>query len=82
MVIPLFPKLQPFDHILFHLLNVLLLVEWEVRNHIPSGTVLKALSSGGENGPWMKLMRAEITIEDFLQEFRKLCSEIVSDKHT
>uniref|UniRef100_A0A8D1V3J1 Acyl-CoA dehydrogenase family member 10 n=1 Tax=Sus scrofa TaxID=9823 RepID=A0A8D1V3J1_PIG len=76
MVIPLFPKLQPFDHILFHLLNVLLLVEWEVRNHIPSGTVLKALSSGGENGPWMKFMRAEITIEDFLQEFRKLCSEI------
>lgn len=56
--------------------------EWEVRNHIPSGTVLKALSSGGENGPWMKFMRAEITIEDFLQEFRKLCSEIVSDKHT
>uniref|UniRef100_A0A4X1U0Q9 Acyl-CoA dehydrogenase family member 10 n=1 Tax=Sus scrofa TaxID=9823 RepID=A0A4X1U0Q9_PIG len=50
--------------------------EWEVRNHIPSGTVLKALSSGGENGPWMKFMRAEITIEDFLQEFRKLCSEI------
>uniref|UniRef100_A0A8C3WBX7 Aminoglycoside phosphotransferase domain-containing protein n=1 Tax=Catagonus wagneri TaxID=51154 RepID=A0A8C3WBX7_9CETA len=50
--------------------------EWEVWNHIPSGTILKALSSGGENGPWMKFMRAEITTEDFLQEFRRLCCEI------
>ncbi|XP_059884056.1 acyl-CoA dehydrogenase family member 10 isoform X4 [Delphinus delphis] len=50
--------------------------EWEVQNHIPSGTILKALISGGENGPWMKFMRAEITTEDFLQEFGRLCSEI------
>ncbi|KAB0392469.1 hypothetical protein E2I00_006820 [Balaenoptera physalus] len=51
--------------------------EWEVQNHIPSGTILKALISGGENGPWMKFMRAEITTEEFLQKFGRLCSEIV-----
>ncbi|KAJ8779333.1 hypothetical protein J1605_012795 [Eschrichtius robustus] len=50
--------------------------EWEVQNHIPSGTILKALISGGENGPWMKFMRAEITTEEFLQKFGRLCSEI------
>nr|XP_036870444.1 acyl-CoA dehydrogenase family member 10 isoform X2 [Manis javanica] len=50
--------------------------EWEAQNHIPSGTILKALVSGGENGIWMKFMRGEITTEDFLQEFGKLCSEI------
>lgn len=83
MVLPLLPKPQLFVHILlFHLPYVLLPVEWEVQNHIPSGTILKALISGGVNGPWMKFMRAEITTEDFLQEFGRLCSEIVSDKHT
>ena len=82
MVITLLPRLQLFVHISFHLPCVLLLVEWEVQNHIPSGTIVKALISGGENGPWMKSMRAEITTEDFLQEFERLCSEIVSDKHT
>lgn len=76
MVITLFPKLQLFVHISFHLPCVSLLVEWEVQNHIPSGTIVKALISGGENGPWMKFMRAEITTEDFLQEFGRLCSEI------
>ncbi|XP_059749685.1 acyl-CoA dehydrogenase family member 10 isoform X4 [Balaenoptera ricei] len=50
--------------------------EWEVQNHIPSGTILKALISGGENGPWMKFMRAEITTEEFLQKFGRLWSEI------
>ncbi|XP_010994151.1 acyl-CoA dehydrogenase family member 10 isoform X1 [Camelus dromedarius] len=50
--------------------------EWEVQNQIPSGTILKAFISGGENGPWMKFMRAEIKTEDFLQEFGRLCSEI------
>lgn len=48
---------------------------WEVQNHIPSGTILKAFISGGENGPWMKFMRGEMTIETFLQEFGRLCSE-------
>ncbi|XP_058994826.1 acyl-CoA dehydrogenase family member 10 isoform X3 [Mustela lutreola] len=51
--------------------------EWELQNDIPPGTIRKAWISGGENGPWMKLMRGEITTEDFLQEFRRLCSEIV-----
>uniref|UniRef100_A0A8C7BQ97 Aminoglycoside phosphotransferase domain-containing protein n=1 Tax=Neovison vison TaxID=452646 RepID=A0A8C7BQ97_NEOVI len=51
--------------------------EWELQNHIPPGTIRKAWISGGENGPWMKLMRGEITTEDFLQEFGRLCSEIV-----
>ena len=81
MVITLLHRLQLFVHISFHLPCVLLLVEWEVQNHILSGTIVKALISGGENEPWMKSMRAEIT-EDFLQEFERLCSEIVSDKHT
>lgn len=53
-----------------------LAAEWEAQNHIPSGTILKAFISGGENGPWLKFMRGEITTEDFLQEFGRLCSEI------
>uniref|UniRef100_G3TE92 Acyl-CoA dehydrogenase family member 10 n=1 Tax=Loxodonta africana TaxID=9785 RepID=G3TE92_LOXAF len=51
-------------------------VEWEVQNHIPSGTIVKALIAGGENGPWMTFMRGEITLEAFLQEFGRLCSEM------
>ncbi|XP_007529640.1 acyl-CoA dehydrogenase family member 10 isoform X2 [Erinaceus europaeus] len=50
--------------------------EWETQNHIPSGTILKALVMGGENGPWMKYMRGEITTENFLQEFGKHFSEM------
>ncbi|XP_008068444.1 acyl-CoA dehydrogenase family member 10 [Carlito syrichta] len=50
--------------------------EWEVQNHIPSGTVSRALLEGGENGPWMRFMRGEITMENFLQEFGRLCSEM------
>ncbi|XP_060997899.1 acyl-CoA dehydrogenase family member 10-like [Dama dama] len=72
----------PYRAVIFDMGGVLLpspgsvATEWEVQNHIPSGTVVKALISGGENGPWMKFMRAEITTEDFLQEFERLCSEI------
>ncbi|XP_070372164.1 acyl-CoA dehydrogenase family member 10 isoform X4 [Equus asinus] len=51
-------------------------IEWEVQNQIPSGTILKALISGGDKGPWMTFMRGELTTEDFLQEFGRLCSEI------
>nr|XP_055215092.1 acyl-CoA dehydrogenase family member 10 isoform X7 [Gorilla gorilla gorilla] len=51
--------------------------EWEVQNRIPSGTILKALMEGGENGPWMRFMRAEITAEGFLREFGRLCSEML-----
>lgn len=63
-------------------MHILLLVEWEIQNHIPPGTILKALISGGENGPWMKFMRGEITKQDFLEEFGRHCSKMVSDKHT
>ncbi|XP_019832801.2 acyl-CoA dehydrogenase family member 10 isoform X2 [Bos indicus] len=72
----------PYRAVIFDMGGVLLpspgrvAAEWEVQNHIPSGTIVKALISGGENGPWMKFMRAEITTEDFLQEFGRLCSEI------
>ncbi|XP_006865559.1 PREDICTED: acyl-CoA dehydrogenase family member 10 [Chrysochloris asiatica] len=50
--------------------------EWEGQNHLPSGTILKSFIAGGDSGPWMKFMKAEITPEDFLQEFGKLCSEM------
>ncbi|XP_059732369.1 acyl-CoA dehydrogenase family member 10 isoform X2 [Bos taurus] len=72
----------PYRAVIFDMGGVLLpspgrvAAEWEVQNHIPSGTIVKALISGGENGPWMKFMRAEITTEDFLQEFGRLCPEI------
>ncbi|XP_052510759.1 acyl-CoA dehydrogenase family member 10-like [Budorcas taxicolor] len=71
----------PYRAVIFDMGGVLLpspgrvAAEWEVQNHIPSGTIVKALISGGENGLWMKFMRAEITTEDFLQEFGRLCSE-------
>nr|XP_012788761.1 unnamed protein product [Sorex araneus] len=51
--------------------------EWEAQNRVPPGTVLKALVAGGENGPWMKFMRGEISTEDLLQEFGKRFSEMV-----
>ncbi|XP_003462988.1 acyl-CoA dehydrogenase family member 10 [Cavia porcellus] len=50
--------------------------EWEVQNHIPPGTILKALIKNGEHGPWMRFMRGEITTADFLREFGRLSSEI------
>uniref|UniRef100_A0A8C0IUG8 Acyl-CoA dehydrogenase family member 10 n=1 Tax=Chelonoidis abingdonii TaxID=106734 RepID=A0A8C0IUG8_CHEAB len=53
-------------------------VEWEVRNCIPPGTIKQALISGGENRPWMRYMRGELTSAEFLQEFGHQCSEIVS----
>ncbi|XP_053446218.1 acyl-CoA dehydrogenase family member 10 isoform X2 [Nycticebus coucang] len=50
--------------------------EWEAQNHIPSGTILKAFIEGGENGPWIRFMRGEITVQNFLQEFERLCSQM------
>ncbi|XP_069877579.1 acyl-CoA dehydrogenase family member 10-like isoform X1 [Dipodomys merriami] len=50
--------------------------EWEVRNQIPPGTILKAFVKDGENGIWMRFMRGEIKTNDFLQEFGRVCSEI------
>ncbi|XP_045056966.1 acyl-CoA dehydrogenase family member 10 isoform X3 [Desmodus rotundus] len=71
----------PYRAVIFDMGGVLipspgrLAAGWEVQNRIPSGTILKAFISGGENGPWMKFMRGEMTIEAFLQEFGRLCSE-------
>lgn len=62
-------------------LFALLPLEWEVQNRVPSGTIVKALIRGGDNGPWMRFMRGETTTEDFLQEFERHCSEMVSGKH-
>ncbi|KAM4827606.1 acyl-CoA dehydrogenase family member 10 [Thomomys bottae] len=50
--------------------------EWEVRNQIPPGTILKAFAKDGENGIWMRFMKGEIKTDDFLQEFGRLCSEM------
>ncbi|KAM5199738.1 acyl-CoA dehydrogenase family member 10 isoform 2-T5 [Hipposideros larvatus] len=72
----------PYKAVIFDMGGVLIpspgtvAAEWEIQNRIPSGTILKALISGGENGPWMKFMRGEITKEDFLQEFGRHCSEV------
>nr|KAF6463666.1 acyl-CoA dehydrogenase family member 10 [Rousettus aegyptiacus] len=72
----------PYRAVIFDMSGVLIpspgrvAAEWEVQNHIPSGTILKAFYSGGENGLWMKFMRGETTKEDFLREFGRLCSEI------
>ncbi|XP_066226989.1 acyl-CoA dehydrogenase family member 10 isoform X2 [Saccopteryx leptura] len=72
----------PYRAVIFDMGGVLIpspgrvAAEWEVQNRIPSGTILKAFISGGENGPWMTFMRGELTEEDFLQEFGRLCSEI------
>lgn len=49
---------------------------WEVQNHVPPGTIMKALIRGGDSGPWMRFMKGEMTTERFLEEFGRLCSEI------
>uniref|UniRef100_A0ABI8AD02 Aminoglycoside phosphotransferase domain-containing protein n=1 Tax=Felis catus TaxID=9685 RepID=A0ABI8AD02_FELCA len=72
---PELSKPQPSLNV-FHLLQILIPIEWELQNDIPPGTILQAFISGGEKGPWMKFMRGEITTEDFLQQFGRLCSEI------
>ncbi|EDM13723.1 similar to acetyl-coA dehydrogenase -related (111.6 kD) (5G231) (predicted) [Rattus norvegicus] len=37
---------------------------------------MKALIRGGDSGPWMRFMKGEMTMERFLEEFGRLCSEI------
>ncbi|XP_058547663.1 acyl-CoA dehydrogenase family member 10 isoform X1 [Neofelis nebulosa] len=72
----------PYRAVIFDMGGVLIpspgrvAAEWELQNDIPPGTILQAFISGGEKGPWMKFMRGEITTEDFLQQFGRLCSEI------
>lgn len=53
---------------------------WEVQNRVPSGTIMKALIRGGDRGPWIRFIKGEMTTEHFLEEFGRLCSEIVSDE--
>ncbi|XP_027713189.1 acyl-CoA dehydrogenase family member 10 isoform X2 [Vombatus ursinus] len=50
---------------------------WEAQHRIPSGTIIKALVTGGRKGPWMRFMRGEMTVEEFLQEFGTQCSEMI-----
>ncbi|XP_055002585.1 acyl-CoA dehydrogenase family member 10 [Sorex araneus] len=72
----------PYKAVIFDMGGVLIpaprtvAAEWEAQNRVPPGTVLKALVAGGENGPWMKFMRGEISTEDLLQEFGKRFSEM------
>lgn len=66
--------------VFFLILHVLCPTGWEVQNHVPSGTIVKAFIRGGDSGPWMRFMKGEMTTERFLEEFGRLCSEIVSDK--
>nr|XP_033809923.1 acyl-CoA dehydrogenase family member 10 isoform X2 [Geotrypetes seraphini] len=55
-----------------------LAVEWELQNHVPSGTIRQAFISGGDSRPWLKYMRGELTATTFLEEFGKQCSEIAN----
>ncbi|XP_028913677.1 acyl-CoA dehydrogenase family member 10 [Ornithorhynchus anatinus] len=72
----------PYKAVIFDMGGVLVpsplvvAAEWEAQNHIPSGTIGKALITGGENRPWMKYMRGEMTAAAFLQEFGRQCSEM------
>ncbi|XP_075424290.1 acyl-CoA dehydrogenase family member 10 isoform X2 [Ascaphus truei] len=50
--------------------------EWEVRNGIPAGTILRSIRSGGEMGPWLRYMRGELGAESFVEEFGKHCFNI------
>ncbi|XP_069070933.1 acyl-CoA dehydrogenase family member 10 [Pleurodeles waltl] len=52
--------------------------EWETQHQVPPGTIIQAMLSGGESGPWFKYMRGELSVEGFLEEFGKLCSNIAS----
>ncbi|XP_078523564.1 acyl-CoA dehydrogenase family member 10 [Lissotriton helveticus] len=50
--------------------------EWEAQHQVPPDTIIQAMLSGGESGPWFKYMRGEISVEGFLEEFGELCSKI------
>lgn len=50
--------------------------EWEAQHQVPPDTIIQAMLSGGENGPWFKYMRGELSVEGFLEEFGELCSKI------
>ncbi|KAG8597771.1 hypothetical protein GDO81_002385 [Engystomops pustulosus] len=49
---------------------------WEIRNNVPNGTIIEAILTGGDRGPWMKYMRGELSAQGFVQEFGDQCSNI------
>ncbi|XP_043834069.1 acyl-CoA dehydrogenase family member 10 isoform X2 [Dromiciops gliroides] len=73
----------PYKAVIFDMGGVLIpspstvAAEWEVQNRIPSGTIIKALVAGGDKGPWLKFMRGEMMVEEFLQAFGMQCSEMI-----
>ncbi|XP_077164824.1 acyl-CoA dehydrogenase family member 10 isoform X2 [Paroedura picta] len=72
----------PYQAVIFDMGGVLLpspfklAAEWEAQNCVSPGTLRQALISGGENRPWMKFMRAELSPEEFLHEFEQQCTRI------
>ncbi|XP_019362773.1 PREDICTED: acyl-CoA dehydrogenase family member 10 [Gavialis gangeticus] len=52
--------------------------DWEVRNRVPPGTVRRALICGGDDRPWMKYMRGELTAAEFVRAFARQCFEITN----
>ncbi|XP_048370155.1 acyl-CoA dehydrogenase family member 10 [Sphaerodactylus townsendi] len=74
----------PYKAVIFDMGGVLLpspmklAAEWEVRNCVSPGTLMQAFVSGGENRPWMKFMRGELSPEEFLHEFGQQCSKIAN----
>ncbi|XP_066465906.1 acyl-CoA dehydrogenase family member 10 isoform X2 [Tiliqua scincoides] len=74
----------PYKAVIFDMGGVLLpspyrlAAEWEVRNQVPPGTIKQGLISGGENRPWLRYMRGELTPAEFLHEFGQQCSKIAN----
>uniref|UniRef100_A0A7M4F9C5 Acyl-CoA dehydrogenase family member 10 n=1 Tax=Crocodylus porosus TaxID=8502 RepID=A0A7M4F9C5_CROPO len=52
--------------------------DWEVWNRVPPGTVQRALICGGDDRPWMKYVRGELTAAEFVQAFAQQCFEITN----
>ncbi|XP_063820462.1 acyl-CoA dehydrogenase family member 10 isoform X2 [Pseudophryne corroboree] len=50
--------------------------EWEIRNNVRNDTIKQAILTGGDNGPWVKYMRGELSAQGFVKEFGNLCSKI------
>ncbi|XP_054852904.1 acyl-CoA dehydrogenase family member 10 [Eublepharis macularius] len=74
----------PYKAVIFDMGGVLLpsplklAAEWEVRNCVSPGTIRQAIISGGENRPWTRFMRGELSLAEFLHEFGQQCSKIAN----
>ncbi|XP_034974282.2 acyl-CoA dehydrogenase family member 10 isoform X2 [Zootoca vivipara] len=72
----------PYKAVIFDMGGVLLpspiklAADWEVRHHVPPGTIKQAMRSGGEDGPWLRYMRGELQPAEFLHVFGQQCSKI------